>query len=190
MDDHCCRGRSRNSEGGTQGTHLHPQSGDANEKPGRVVLDPRTLTPIQSLSHLFIRLGQPGHFGCSRPPRAVGCVSKIEVLQCCGRSVELRQGGCWGSQPLPSGKHFPLSYFPLVTWPRLSIETDYLTGDPTSAAAHSPVFVAYQTSENARLFAAMPALPWPLQVVYFSGCHIYTGKPLHRRHQGRLVSTT
>lgn len=31
MDDHYCRGRSRNSEGGARAPTLHPQSSDANE---------------------------------------------------------------------------------------------------------------------------------------------------------------
>lgn len=117
LDDHCyrmyCVGADQETaKGGGRGAHLHPQSGDANEEPGRVVLDSRTVTPVQSLPHLLLRLRQPAQSGWRRPPRAVGCASRNEVPLCCRRPVELRQGDCWDSSPLPGGKHFPLSHFP------------------------------------------------------------------------------
>lgn len=55
LDDHCyrmyCVGADQETAKGARGAHLHPQSGDANEEPGRVVLGPRTVTPVQSLPH-------------------------------------------------------------------------------------------------------------------------------------------
>lgn len=70
-------------------------------------------SPPFNLSHIC-------SFACASPPNLAGaglpelwgCASRNEVPLRCRRPVELRQGDCWDSSPLPGGKHFPLSHFP------------------------------------------------------------------------------
>lgn len=109
---YCVRGRSRNSEGGSQGAHLHPQSGNANEAPGPMVLDSRTVTPVQSLLTSCSLACDGRQFGWRRPPRAVGGV-------CPGTRYRSAAVGQWSSDrgvagtthpcPAENTSHFPTS---------------------------------------------------------------------------------
>jgi hypothetical protein len=57
-----------------------------------VVLDARTVTPIQSLFTLAPFACDGRQSGWRRPPRVVGCGSRNEVPSCCGTPVGIGQG--------------------------------------------------------------------------------------------------
>lgn len=77
---------------------------------GEWYLDPRTVTPVQSLAHLLPRLRQPAQSGCCRPPRAVGgCVQE--------RGTDCAAVGLWSSDRGVAGTTYPCpaentSHFP------------------------------------------------------------------------------
>lgn len=167
MDMYCVGADQETAKGGARAPTCTLNLGDANEKPGRVVLDSRTVTPVQSLSHLLFRLRHLAQSGWRRPPRAVGvCIQE--------RGTTALAVGLWSSDRGVAGTLHPCpaentSHFPTSQANQL-IQTDHRRSRSSHLSGSTPVapIVRYAASGQWVGYLSRPARLCPT-LLYLAG---------------------